>query len=437
MRLSLTEDLKTFRTLCATGQKRLDLPNNGNSSNRTIKYIERRKKNMSQQIDKEATNFAPWPEAAADEIDAARRVLSSGKVNYAWGEEGWLFEKEFAAFVGCNHAIALANGTVALTTALEAVGISAGDEVIMSTRTLIDASKCVAALGARPMVTDVDRDSQNLTADTIRRMITPRTKAIMVAHLAGWPAEMDEIVQLAQDYGLKIIEDCAQATGAKYKGRPVGSIGDVAAFSFLRDGIMTTGGEGGMVTTNDPEVWARAWSYQDPPPEVHPLNVHNLPDLLTRNGRMGEVQCAIGRITLKKIHGWIETRRTYAALFNERLAHVIGIRLVIPPPHLYHSYYKFYLFVRAELLLPGWGRDRILGAICAENVPCFVGSCSDAYRRKAFIKERRDPSRLPIAQELANSSLMFLVHPTLDIANIEYARDVIEKVMASATKTGA
>ena len=392
---------------------------------------------MSQQIDKEPPNFAPWPEAAADEIDAARRVLSSGKIDYWSGEEGRLFEKEFAVFAGCNHAMALANGTVALDTALKAVGIAPGDEIIMSNRTLIDASKCAAALGARPMIADVDRNSQNLTADTIRRMITPRTKAIMVVHLAGWPAEMDEIVQLAHNYGLKLVEDCAQAAGAKYKGRPVGSIGDVAAFSFSRDAIMTTGGEGGMVTTNDAQVWQRACSYQDRPSQVHPLNVHNLPDLLTRNGRMGEVQSAIGRITLKKIHGWIETRRTYAAIFNERLAHVIGIRLVFPPAHLYHSYYTFYLFVRSELLLTGWGRDRILGAISAENVPCFVGSCSDAYRRKAFIKERRDPGRLPIAQELSNSSLMLLVHPTLGIENIEYACDVIEKVMASATKKGA
>jgi dTDP-4-amino-4,6-dideoxygalactose transaminase len=392
---------------------------------------------MSQQLEKEATNFAPWPEAAEDEIHAARRVLSSGEIDYWAGEEGRLFEKEFALFVGCNHALALANGSLALQTALHAVGIVPEDEIIMSNRTLIDASKCAVALGARPVIADVDRDSQNLTADTIRRMITPRTKAIMVVHLAGWPAEMDEIARLARNSGLKLIEDCAQAAGARYKGRPVGSIGDVAAFSFSRDAIMSTGGEGGMVTTNDAQVWQRACSYPDRRAHVHSINVHNLPDLLTNNGRMGEVQSAIGRITLKKIDGWIETRRTHAAIFNERLAHVRGIRLVLPLAHSYHSYYKFYIFVRAELLLTGWERDRILGAICAENVPCFVGGCNEGYRRKAFIKEQRDPGRLPIAQELSSSSLMFLVHPTLEIENIEYACDVIEKVMASATKKGA
>jgi dTDP-4-amino-4,6-dideoxygalactose transaminase len=398
---------------------------------------------MSQQIDRETPSFAPWPLPAADEIDAARRVLSSGKIEYWAGDEGRLFEKEFAEFVGCRHAIALANGTVALDAALRAVGVGPGDEVIMSNRTLIEPSKRTVALGARPMIADVDHDSQNLTADTIRRMITPRSKAIVLVHLAGWPCEMDEIVQLAQEHGLKVVEDCAQAEGAKYKDRPVGSFGDVAAFSFFRDSIMTTGGEGGMLTTSNPEVWERACGYDEHDnldrrsPHAHSTELHRIPELLTRNGRMAEVQSAIGRITLKKIHGWIQARRQYASVFNERLAHVRGVRLVIPGAHLYHSYYKYYLFVRAGSLLPGWGRDRILHAICAENVPSFVGSCSDAYRRKAFLKERRNPKRLAMAQELADTSLMFLVHPTLEIQNIEYACDVIEEVMASATEKGS
>ena len=195
-----------------------------------------------------------------------------------------------------------------------------------------------------------------------------------------------------------------------------------------------------MLTTNNAEAWERARGYQEHnnrdrrSSHGHSTEFRSLPDLLTRNGRMGEVQSAIGRITLKKIHGWIETRRKYAAVFHERLDHVRGVRLVIPGAHLYHSYYKYYLFVRAELLLPGWGRDRILHAICAKNVPSFVGNCSDAYRKKAFLKERRNPRRLPISQELADTSLMFLVHPTLEIQNIEYACRVIEEVMASATE---
>lgn len=384
--------------------------------------------------------FAPWPRFEPDEIDAAMRVLQSGKVNYWTGEEGRLFEKEFAEFAGCRHAIALANGTVALETALKALGVGPGDEVITTCRTFIASASCAVAVGARPVTADVDRDSQNLTAETIQPMITPRTKAIVVVHLAGWPCEMDEIMQLARAHGLKVVEDCAQAQGAMYKGRPVGSIGDVAAFSFCQDKIMTTGGEGGMLTTNDTELWQRAWSYKDHGKSYdavynreHPIGFRWLHESFGTNGRMTEMQSAIGRIALKKVPDWVETRRKYAALFSEKLGKVEGLRLAAPPPHSYHAYYKYYAFVRPEQLLPGWDRDRILQAICAERVPCSVGSCSEVAREKAFVTERRKRPRLPVAKELGETSLMFLVHPTLQTENIEHACEAIEKVMSLAS----
>ncbi len=342
--------------------------------------------------------------------------------------------------MGCKHAIALANGTVALETALKALGVSPGDEVITTSRTFIASASCAVAVGARPFIADVDRDSQNLTADTIRPMITPRTKAIVVVHLAGWPCEMDEIMELAHEYGLKVVEDCAQAQGASYKGRPVGSIGDVAAFSFCQDKIMTTGGEGGMLTTNDAELWERAWSYKDHGKSYdavynreHPVGFRWLHESFGTNGRMTEVQSAIGRVALKKVPGWVETRRKYAAMFNERLSRLPGLRIAMPSASSYHAYYKYYAFVRPERLLPGWDRDRILQAIYAEGVPCFVGSCSEVYREKAFVTDRRARVRLPVAKELGETSLMFLVHPTLTEDNIEHSCVVIEKVMASAT----
>lgn len=208
-------------------------------------------------------DFAPWPHFAPDEVEAAAEVLRSGKVNYWTGEEGRLFEKEFAEFAGCEHAIALANGTVALETALKALGVGAGDEVITTSRTFIASASCAVSVGARPVTADVDRTSQNLTAGTILAAITPRTKAIVAVHLAGWPCDMDGIMELARQHRLKVVEDCAQSQGARYKGKAVGSLGDVAAFSFCQDKIMTTGGEGGMLTTNDRELWQRAWSYKD------------------------------------------------------------------------------------------------------------------------------------------------------------------------------
>ncbi len=384
--------------------------------------------------------FAPWPYFAPDEVEAATRVLHSGKVNYWTGEEGRLFEKEFAASAECKHAIALANGTVALEIALKALGIGPGDEVITTSRTFIASASCAVTVGARPVTADVDRDSQNITVETIRPMITSRSKAIVAVHLAGWPCEMDEIMQLAREYGLKVIEDCAQAQGAVYKGKPVGSIGDVAAFSFCQDKIMTTGGEGGMLTTNNTELWQRAWSYKDHGKSYdavfnrqHPIGFRWLHESFGTNGRMTEVQSAIGRVALKKVPAWVKTRRKYAAILNERLLKLPALRIPLPPSHSYHAYYKYYAFVRPELLRPGWDRDRILQAINAEGVPCLVGSCSEVYREKAFVKERRSGGRLPVVKELGEASLMFLVHPTLKTEDIEYACGVIEKVMAAAT----
>jgi dTDP-4-amino-4,6-dideoxygalactose transaminase len=251
---------------------------------------------------------------------------------------------------------------------------------------------------------------------------------------------MDDIMQLARDYGLKVVEDCAQALGAKYKDKQVGSIGDVAAFSFCQDKIMTTGGEGGMFTTNDTELWQRAWSYKDHGKSYdavynreHPVGFRWLHESFGTNGRMTEVQSAIGRVALKKVPRWIETRRKYAYILNERLARLAGLRVAMPPVNFHHVYYKYYVFVRPECLLPDWNRDRIMQAIHVEGVPCFVGSCSEVYREKAFVTERRTQIRLPVAKELGETSLMFLVHPTLTTENIKYACHVIENVMAKAT----
>ena len=366
-------------------------------------------------------------------------VLESGKVNYWTGDEGRSFEREFSEFIGCKHGIALANGTVALETALHALNVGPVDEVITTSRTFIASASCAVAVGACPVIAEVDRDSQNLTADSIRPLITPRTKAIIAVHLAGWPCEMDEIMQLARDHGLKVIEDCAQSLGAMYRGKVVGSIGDVGAFSFCQDKIMTTGGEGGMLTTNDTAVWDRAWSYKDHGKSYdavyhheHPIGFRWLHESFGTNGRMTEMQSAIGRVALKKVKGWVETRRRYAAILDSRLSKIRGLRIAKLPAHSYHAYYKYYAFVRPELLASGWNRDRIMEAINAEGIPCSVGSCSEIYREKAF-SDLQSSARLPIARELGDTSLMFLVHPTLSENDIRDTYQAVEKVMQAAS----
>lgn len=382
-----------------------------------------------------------WPCFADDEIEAAVRVLRSGKVNYWTGQEGRLFEKEFAAFTGCKYAVALASGSVALECALKALGVGSGDEVVTASRTFIADASSPAMLGARPVIADVDRESQNITAETIRRVLTPRTKAIIAVHLAGWPCEMDEILALARERGIKVIEDCAQAHGAFYKGRPVGSMGDVAAFSFCQDKIMTTAGEGGMVTTNSAELWNSMWSLKDHGMSYdavyhrkHAPGFRWIHESIGTNWRLSEVQSAVGRLQLKKLPRWLSIRRKYAQMLTDAFASLPGLRVTIPPRHIQHAYYKYYVFVRPEMLYPEWTRNRIMEAIQAEGISCFSGSCSEIYLDKAFLPEWRPRKRLAVARELGETSLLFLVHPTLTEEQIRAACKAVEKVMLAATR---
>jgi dTDP-4-amino-4,6-dideoxygalactose transaminase len=387
-----------------------------------------------------STPFAPWPSFQQDEIDAAVSCLSSGRINYWTGTEGRDFEKEFASFSCCGYAVALANGTVALELALYALGIGPGDEVITTCRTFVASASCIVMRGATPVLADVDPVSQNITAETIRLRITSRTKAIICVHLAGWPCDMDPILELAREHGLSVIEDCAQCHGATYKGRPVGSLGDVAAFSFCQDKIMTTGGEGGMLTTNNESIWRKAWEFKDHGKSwdavynrQHQPGFRWLHESFGTNWRLTEMQSAIGRAQLRKLRQWTRQRQDNAAILTEGFSRIPALRVTIPPREIGHAYYKYYVFVRQELLGEGWNRDRIMAAINAEGIPCFSGSCSEIYLERAF-DGIRPQERLPIARELGETSLMFLVHPTLDAADMEDACRAVEKVMKAAQR---
>ncbi len=385
--------------------------------------------------------FNPWPYFDSEEIDAATAVLRSGKVNYWTGAEGREFEKEFAAFMQCKYAVAVANGTVALELALYALGIGPGDEVIVSSRTFIASASCAVMRGARSVFADVDPDSQNITAETIRPLLTSRTKAIIAVHLAGWPCDMDTIVELTREQGIKVIEDCAQSHGATYKGRPVGSLGDVAAFSFCQDKIMTTGGEGGMLTTNDETIWNRAWSFKDHGKSYDAVYNRQyapgfrwLHESFGTNWRLTEMQSAMGRRLLHKLPSFVETRRENAAILTDCFSKIRGLRVTVPPAEIRHSYYKYYAFVSPDCLRDGWNRDQIIAALSAEGIPCFSGSCSEIYLEKAFPPETRPLQRLDVARELGETSLMFLVHPTLSEKDMLDTCHAVEKVFEVATE---
>lgn len=405
------------------------------------------------------TKFSSWPLFTPEEAEAVHSLLLSNKVNYWTGTECREFESEFATWAGVRHAVALANGTLALDLALKALGIGPGDEVVVTSRTFIASVSCVVNAGAVPVFADVSAESGNLTAQSILRVITPRTKAVICVHLAGWPCDMDPIMKLANAHGIKVIEDCAQAHGARYKGRSVGSIGHIGAWSFCQDKIMTTGGEGGMVTTNDEALWRSMWSFKDHGKSYeavyerqHPPGFRWVHESFGTNWRMLEMQAVIGRIQLRRMAEWTAARTAHAAVLTQALQPFATPSGVVRLPTFccgsscpvgsnglcgagcVHAQYKAYAYVRPENLAEGWSRDRIVHEINAQDVPCYQGSCSEVYLEKAFDSTGWRPElRLPVAKALGETSLMWLVHPTLTAAEMHKAAGVTAQVLARAS----
>lgn len=394
------------------------------------------------------TPFSPWPSFTEEEVAAVERVLRSNRVNYWTGSECREFEKEFAAWSGVNYAIALANGTVALDLALKCLNIGPGDEVIVTPRTFIASVSCVVNAGAIPIFADVDLESGNLTAETIEKVLSPRTRAVICVHLAGWPCDMDPIMTLAAKHDFKVIEDCAQAHGAKYKGRSVGAIGHVGAWSFCQDKIMTTGGEGGMVTTNDESLWRSMWAFKDHGKSYaavyereHPPGFRWVHESFGTNWRMLEMQAVIGRIQLRRMADWSAIREVHARKILEALSPFTGLGGIVCCPELdeskgsRHAYYKFYAYIKPQNLADGWSRDRLINVINERGVPCYQGSCSEVYLEKAFDDTGWRPTdRLPNAKALGETSIMFLVHPTLQDAEMDRWMEVVSQVLSEAAR---
>lgn len=385
------------------------------------------------------TPLPGWPTFAEGEVNAARDVLTSGRVSYWTGEHGRAFEYEFAEAVGVRYAVAVSNGTAALEIALACLDIGADDEVIVPATTSIATASAVVRCGARPVIADVDIRTQCLTAETVEPLLSPRTRAIIVVHLAGHPAELAPLLRLAQQHDIRVVEDCAQAHGARYFGDPVGSFGDVAAWSFCHDKILTTGGEGGAITTSDLSLWRRCWEFKD-----HGVNVSTvrrtqrgygfrwLHDSFGTNARMTEMQAAIGRMQLCKLDDWVKHRQLNASVLLGVLRELEAVRAEDPPAHVEHSYCRFYAHVRPEALRDGWDRDRVVAAINAEGIPCRHGGCTEIYREQAFRKMPGIPERLPVAAHLGSTSLTLPIHPNLGVADIADVARAVAKVMRAA-----
>jgi len=374
------------------------------------------------------TAFPSWPSFTVEEADAVRDVLLSNKVNQWTGEHVKTFEREFASYVGTKHAVAVANGTLALELCFHAIDLQPTDEVIVTPRTFQATASSIIVAGGKPVFADVDRNTQALTAESIKQQLTSRTKAIVVVHLGGHPAELDPILALAKEHNLVVIEDCAQAHGAQYDNRSVGSFGHLAAWSFCQDKIMTTGGEGGMVTTQNDEYEERMWSYKDHGKSRAAMAsgsgsagfkwVH---ESIGTNWRMLEMQAVLGRIQLKRLDKWQQARSSHS---EQIWAHCDNLPWIRVPnrvaSHSRHGAYKAYVFIEPDQLPAGWTRETVLMKLNEKGIPVFSGSCSEVYNEKAYDDYQCRPAApLPVAHELGKTSLMFLVHPTLEQEHID------------------
>ncbi len=397
---------------------------------------------MNDVLSKTGIEWAPWPVFSDEQIAKVTQILRSGRVNQWTGSEVWDFEREYAAYLGRAHAVAVMNGTSALELALKALSVGEGDEVITTPRTFVASASSAVLQGAVPVFADVDEDSGNITAATIERVITRRTKAIIVVHLAGWPADMGEIVALARSHGISVIEDCAQAHGAQSQGRHVGSFGDIAAFSFCQDKIITTGGEGGLVALDDETAWNTAWSYKDHGKSheavfqrEHAPGFRWLHESFGTNWRMTEIQAALGRIQLRDLADIVAVRNANASLLREALTHQPALRIPVAKANDVHAYYKFYVYLVPRALKSSWDRDRIQAELAALGVPVTSGSCSEVYREVAFTSRNMGPTeRLPVAVALGETSLMLQVHPGLSREALAWASEKMNEVLERATR---
>ena len=393
-------------------------------------------------IPKASLTQAPWPVFDTEQVQAVTHVLESGKVNYWTGQTGREFENEFAAWCGSKKSLAISNGTATLELILRGLRLKPGDEVITTPRTFIASSSACAFHGIVPVLADIDTDSGNITPETVAPLITNKTRAILPVHLGGWPCDMEGFQSLAEQHRLHVIEDCAQAHGASVNGKSVGTFGIANSWSFCQDKIMTTGGEGGMVTTDDEELWARMWSLKDHGKNFdtvynrqHPPGFRWLHETWGTNWRMTEMQSAIGRVQLTRMPDWHNQRKANAHRFIQHFKELSAVRIPLPAAGLTHAWYRLYVYIRPEALKDGWNRDRIQAECGALGVPLSVGSCSEIYKEKAFKMCHLGPKEpLPGAAELTETALAFLVHPGLTEAMIDETAAIFSHVVKTATR---
>ncbi len=360
----------------------------------------------------------PWPHHEQDEIDAVVEILRTGRTNQWTGDTVRQFEAACEDWFGLTHALAVANGTVAIELALRGLEIGPGDDVLVSSRSFVASATMPLLVGAMPVFADVSIEHGNVTVETLEAARTPATRCAIVVHLCGWPCDMSKIMAWANQHGISVIEDCAQAHGAQVSGHSVGSFGQASAFSFCQDKIMTTGGEGGLVAFRDQAAADRAWAWRDhgkirAEAMSNPTAFSSFRWLAAGPGtnlRMTAMQAAIGLVQLEKLADWQTRRAANAAVLRTAFDSCRGLHVPWPDGDCKHAWYQLTCLVDDELII---GRDSLLKPLREAGWPVRSGACPELYLERVFANHRPATS-LPVAAELGRRSLTFPVHPTCD-----------------------
>lgn len=353
-----------------------------------------------------------WPRFDRKTDRAVLEILHSGRVNYWTGNYGREFERAFAEFVGLKRALTVSNGTVALELALEALGVGRGDEVVVSPYTFRSSATCAARVGAKMVFADVGEDHL-LTADTIAKVLTKKTKAIVVVHLFGQVVDMEAILELARKHGVFVVEDCAQALGASYKGRQVGTLGDVGCYSFCQSKHITAGGEGGMIVARDPAVLAKVESLRDIGWDVgsEPKTF----SLVGTNARMTEIQSAIALGELKRFKKWNLPRRNRLAQAYMRAlaAHPLVKRVPVDTPERAASFW----------LMPF--------VLDADKLTCSVATFIERMQKEGALAYKIMWPLMadkPVAGELVPNTVGFWVHPVYTLKDVRKTLSIFNRL---------
>ncbi len=406
-------------------------------------------------VRREMLHFVPVEaNIAREEIEAALKVLKSKKLSQLAGEAVDDFEKAFARYCGVKYAIAVNSGTSALHVALAAAGLGPGDEVILPPYTFMATANAILHQNAIPIFADIDPKTYTLDPEALERAISDKTKAVIPVHILGQPADMGRIIDVAKPHGLVVVEDCAQSNGAEYRGRKVGSFGDLACFSFYLNKNMTTGGEGGMIVTNDETLAKRARSIRNHcRPDVSPypnVPAHNVYEAIGYNYRMLAVQAAIGLVQLRKLDKFNRTRIKNAAFLTSRIKEIEGIEPPYVRPDVKHVYWAYGARIHEEILA---SRDEFAKALLAEGIHAEGYTPIPVHLQKV-IKEKIGYGRTccpfecpwygkpveyregscPNAEKLSREDLLLPVYPTLTKRDLDDIVKGLDKVADAMRK---